>query len=104
MSFQKKGKEVAENRQSAPVKARQPGGLSFLERHIAELILEANSGREIAAKLGCHAYILSIHMSRIYSKFNLQDDGLHNRTVQLALRVHEQRAILGIRCPSCDEM
>lgn len=97
-------KENAENPRGSP----QAGLLfdlefSYTDRQIAQLLLEANAPVEIAAQLDLPRHIVCSHLSALYRAFNIPNGQSHNRMVLLALRIHEQRAILGIRCQACGE-
>jgi hypothetical protein len=76
---------------------------SYVDREIARLLLEATRPAEMAARLELPVAIIHSHMSDLYQKFKIPSGPSHNRRVQLALRIHEQRAILGIRCRACGE-
>ena len=76
---------------------------SFVDREIALLLLEATPPAEIAVQLELPVAVIRSHMGELYRKFNIPIGLSHNRRVQLALRIHEQRAILGIRCKACSD-
>lgn len=88
-------KENAENRHESPSLC----GLSHLQRTIAELLLQGKMPRDIAAELGATAAQTYSHLHQLYAAFNLPNGQL----VLLAIRLHEQRAILGIRCEACSD-
>lgn len=93
-----RGEGYAEN----PESPSEDGGLSAFEIRIAQLLFEGCGPTEIAERLRRRETVIHYYLRRMYRKAGLSD--ARAQIVQLALLLHEQRAILGIRCQACGEM
>ena len=81
--------------------------LSPRETQAAELLLQAKRNKEIAAAMGIEDRTVKQYMFRLFSKMGLVNTWNHgpgDGRIRLAIRIHENREALGVRCQACGEV
>ena len=72
-----------------------------MEKRVCECLLRGMSERDILAETKMHPNYLKTIMQYLYRFFQVPSVKVCDTRIILALRVHDQRKIYGVRCP-CD--
>jgi len=76
--------------------------LSPKEIRHAELLLQGMSGVEIAQSMGIKVRTVKMRNWKLFQQFRVPEGVIKH--VFLAVKLHDQRHILGIRCQACGEI
>jgi DNA-binding NarL/FixJ family response regulator len=81
--------------------------LSPRERVTAELLLQAKRNKEIAQEMNIETRTVKAYLYRLFAKMGLTNTWNRHTgdgRIKLAIRLHEHRAALGVRCQACGEI
>jgi DNA-binding NarL/FixJ family response regulator len=77
-------------------------GLTKRQIEVAEALLDGLSNEDIGKRTNMAMRTAKAHLANLAARVLVGDHGI--KRVRLAVALHEQRHMLGIRCAACGEM